>query len=312
MVSCHKPDEELKRAYMQAMPLAAISAPYPKLMKEVGELAQLIYLRPPEAPRPAAELEAEPLEDVEGEVEVERLNDWLKLYRYPDGYYEFEVDDEMAPYRAAVQLGDGWRYEAPADIPVRSSMEVRRIDRLMGVPALEDDTVLLVPKIGHGIKMKREYEERLMDLMESSEGKLIAFGFFDERLKHSLERKDIEVVRAHHKVREQAERGAKRLLGKGAEHRVFMALTNVLMLFPRVARVRGRTRGEVAEEASKIIGDILRSADDGGYISLLSNAVRVLIGEKRLLRPEEVPPRLRRVAKTLGLLERAAGEDEED
>jgi hypothetical protein len=312
MVSCHKPDEELKRAYMQAMPLAAISAPYPKLVKEVGELAQLIYLRPPEAPRPAAELEAEPLEDVEGEVEVEQLNDWLKLYCYPDGYYEFEVDGEKAPYRAAVQLGDGWRYEAPADIPVRSSMDVRRIDKLMGVAVLEKDTVLLVPKIGHGIKMKREYEERLMDLMESSEGKLIAFGFFDERLKHSLERKDIEVVRAHHKVREQAERGAKRLLGKGAEHRVFMALTNVLMLFPRVARVRGRTRGEVAEEASKIIGDILRSADDGGYISLLSNAVRVLIGEKRLLRPEEVPPRLKRVAKTLGLLERAAGEDEED
>jgi hypothetical protein len=127
-----------------------------------------------------------------------------------------------------------------------------------------------------------------------------------------LEKKDIEVVRAHHKVREQAERGAKRLLGKGAEHRVFMALANILMLFPKVARVRGRTRGEVAEEASRTIGDILRSADDGGYISLLSNAVRVLIGEKRLLRPEEVPPRLRRVAKTLGLLERAAGEDEED
>jgi hypothetical protein len=312
MVSCHKPDEGLKRAYIQAMPLAAISAPYPKLMKEVGELAQLIYLRPPEAPRPAAELEAEPLEDVEGEVEVERLNDWLKLYSYPDGYYEFEVDDEKAPYRAAVQLGDGERYEAPADIPVRSSMDVRRIDKLMGVAVLEKDTVLLVPKIGHGIKMKREYEERLMELAESSEGKLVAFGFFDDRLEHSLERKDIEVVRAHHKVREQAERGAKRLLGEGAEHRVFMALTNILMLFPKVARARGRTRGEVAEEASRTIGDVLRSADDGGYISLLSNAVRVLIGEKRLLRPEEVPPRMRRVAETLGLLERAAGEDEED
>jgi hypothetical protein len=312
MVSCHKPDEELKRAYIQAMPLAAISAPYAKLVKEVGELAQLIYLRPPEAPRPAAELEAEPLEDVEGEVEVERLKDWLKLYLYPDGYYEFEVDDEKAPYRAAVQLGDGERYEAPADIPVRSSMDVRRIDKLMGVPALEDDTVLLVPKIGHGIKMKREYEERLMDLMESSEGKLVAFGFFDDNFERLLERKDIEVIKAHRKVREQAERGARRLLGEGAEHRVFMALTNILMLFPRVARVRGRTRGEVTEEASRTIGDILRSADDGGYISLLSNAVRVLIGEKRLLRPEEVPPRMRRVAETLGLLERAAGEDEGD
>jgi len=312
MVSCHKPDEELKRAYIQAMPLAAISAPYPKLMKEVGELAQLIYLRPPEAPRPAAELEAEPLEDVEGEVEVERLNDWLKLYRYPDGYYEFEVDGEKAPYRAAVQLGDGWRYEAPADIPVRSSMDVRRIDKLMGVAVLEEDTVLLVPKIGHGIKMKRDYEERLMDLMESSEGKLVAVGFFDDRLEHSLERKGIEVVRAHRGVREQAERGAKRLLGEGADHRIFMALANVLMLFPRVARARGRTRGEVAEEASRTVGDVLRSADDGGYISLLSNAVRVLIGEKRLLRPEEVPPRMRRVAETLGLLERAAGEYEED
>jgi hypothetical protein len=312
MVSCHRPDEELKRAYMQAMPLAAISAPYAKLVKEVGELAQLIYLRPPEVPRPAAELEAEPLEDVEGEVEVERLNDWLKLYLYPDGYYEFEVDGEKAPERAAVQLGDGERYEAPADIPVRSSMDVRRIDKLMGVAILEKDTVLLVPKIGHGIKMKREYEERLMDLAESSEGKLIAFGFFDDRLEHSLERKDIEVIRAHRGVREQAERGAKRLLGKGADHRVFRALANILMLFPRVARVRGRTRGEVAEEASKIIGDVLRSADDGGYISLLSNAVRVLIGEKRLLGPEEVPPRMRRVAETLGLLERAVGEDEED
>jgi hypothetical protein len=297
---------------MQAMPLAAISAPYAKLVKEVGELAQLIYLRPPEAPRPAAELGAEPLEDVEGEVEVELLNDWLKLYRYPDGYYEFEVDDEKAPYRAAVQLGDGERYEAPADIPVRSSMDVRRIDKLMGVPALEDDTVLVVPKIGHGIKMKREYEERLMDLMESSEGKLIAFGFFDRDFEHTLVKEEIEVVRAHHKVREQAERGAKWLLGEGADHRVFMALANVLMLFPRAARARGRTRGEVAEEASRTIGDVLRSADDGGYVPLLSNAVRVLIGEKRLLGPEEVPPRMRRVAETLGLLERAAGEDEED
>jgi hypothetical protein len=303
IVSCHRPDEELKRAYMQAMPLAAISAPYPKLMKEVGELAQLIYLKPPEAPRPAAELEAEPLEDVEGEVEVERLNDWLKLYCYPDGYYEFEVDGEKAPDRAAVQLGDGERYEAPADIPVRSSMEVRRIDRLMGVPALEDDTVLLVPKIGHGIKMKREYEERLMDLMESSEGKLVAFGFFDRDFESTLVREGIEVVRAQPKVREQAEKGAKRMLGEGADRRVFRALANILMLFPRVARVRGRTRGEVAEEASKIIGDILRSADDGGYVSLLSDAVRVLVGEKRLLRPEEVPPRMRRVAETLGLLE---------
>jgi hypothetical protein len=240
---------------------------------------------------------------VEGEVEVERLNDWLKLYRYPDGYYEFEVDGEKAPDRAAVQLGDGWRFEAPADIPVRSSMEVRRIDRLIGVPALEDDTVLLVPKIGHGIKMKREYEERLLDLMESSEGKLVAFGFFDRDFESTLVREGIEVVRAHHKVREQAEKGAKRMLGEGADRRVFRALANILMLFPKVARVRGRTRGEVAEEASKIIGDILRSADDGGYVSLLSDAVRVLVGEKRLLRPEEVPPRMRRVAETLGLLE---------
>jgi hypothetical protein len=209
----------------------------------------------------------------------------------------------MAPYRAAVQLGDGWRYEAPADIPVRSSMDVRRIDKLMGVAVLEKDTVLLVPKIGHGIKMKRDYEERLLELAESSEGKLVAFGFFDDRLERLLERKDIEVIRAHRKVKEQAERGARRLLGGGAEHRVFMALTNVLMLFPRVTRARGRTRGEVAEEASRTIGDVLRSADDGGYISLLSNAVRVLIGEKRLLKPEEVPPRMRRVAETLGLLE---------
>jgi hypothetical protein len=303
MTSCHKPDEELKGALMQAVPLAATSAPYPKVREAVGELAQLIYLRPPKVPRPAAELEAELLEDVEGEVEVEQLNDWLKLYRYPDGYYEFEVDEEKAPYRAAVQLGDGERYEAPADIPVRSSMRVRRIDKLMGVPVLEEDTVLLVPKIGHGIKMKREYEERLLDLAESSEGKLVAFGFFDDRLEYALERKDIEVVRAHHKVREQAERGAKRLLGEGVDYRVFMALSNVLMLFPRVARARGRTRGEVAEEASRTIGDVLRSADDGGYISFLSNAVRVLIGEKRLLKPEEVPPRMRRVAETLGLLE---------
>jgi len=303
MAPCHKPDDELKRAFMQAMSLAAVSAPYAKVREEVGELAQLIYLRPPKAPRPAAEPEAEVAESVEGEVEVESLNDWLKLYRYPDGYYEFEVDGEKAPDRVAVQLGDGERYEAPADIPIKSSMEVRRIDKLGGVPVLEEDTILLVPKIGHGIKMKREYEERLLELVEGSTGKLVAFGFFDYRFESTLEEKGMEVIKAHHKVREQAEKGAKRLLGKDADYRVFRALTVVLMLFPEVARVKGRTRSEVAEEASRIIGDILRSADDGGYISLLSNAVRILIGERRLLRPEEVPPRMRRVAETLGLLE---------
>jgi hypothetical protein len=41
--------------------------------------------------------------------------------------------------------------------------------------------------------------------------------------------------------------------------------------------------------------------DDKGYRNFLSDAVRTLIGEMRLLMPEEIPPRMRKIAEALGL-----------
>jgi hypothetical protein len=237
------------------------------------------------------------------------VNEWLRLYRHQDGYWKVKVDGKRASYRAAVQLGDGETCVVPANFPVISiGMDVYELESLCKRRSIkdieEDDIVIKVGKLFRGIKIeKRNYEERLLSLSDEIQGKLVPVGFFDRELEYKLEKKGFEVVRIYHDVREQAEKGAKRLLGEGADYRVFRALSNILMFFPEVATVKGRTRSELAEEASRIIGNLLEDADDGGYISLLSGAVRVLIGERRLLRSEEVSTRMRRVAETLGLLE---------
>jgi hypothetical protein len=242
-------------------------------------------------------------------LEVKPVNEWLRLYRHQDGYWKVKVDGKRASYRAAVQLGDGETCVVPANFPVISiGMDVYELESLCKRRSIkdieEDDIVIKVGKLFRGIKIeKRNYEERLLSLSDEIQGKLVPVGFFDRELEYNLEKKGFEVVRIYHDVREQAEKGAKRLLGEGADYRVFRALSNILMFFPEVATVKGRTRSELAEEASRIISNLLEDADDGGYISLLSGAVRVLIGERRLLRSEEVSTRMRRVAETLGLLE---------
>jgi len=153
--------------------------------EEVGELAQLIYLRPLSTPRPAAEAagsEEEVLEEVEGEVEVRVVNDWLKFRLHPDGYFEAEIEGERAPQRVAVQLGDGDRREAPVRFPVKSTaMKVYRIDEGERID-LKGDSVLLIAKLGHGIKRRREYANRLLELLEEIRGKVIVVGFFDREL----------------------------------------------------------------------------------------------------------------------------------
>jgi hypothetical protein len=300
MRPCHKPDDELERAFKAALPLAATSAPYAVVREEVGELAQLIYLRPLSTPRPAAEAagsEEEVLEEVEGEVEVRVVNDWLKFRLHPDGYCEAEIEGEKAPQRVAVQLGDGDRREAPVRFPVKSTaMKVYRIDEGERID-LKGDSVLLIAKLGHGIKRRREYANRLLELLEEIRGKVIVVGFLDRELVEALEGKGIEVVGVHDVIWEQAEKGARRLLGGEADYRVLRALTILLTLYPQMARARGRTRGEVAEEAFRILSDLLRYTDDDGYL-FLADAVRVLIGERKI---PGVPPRMRKVAETLGI-----------
>ena len=298
MVSCHKPDEGLKRAYMQAMPLAAISAPYPKLVKEVGELAQLIYLRPPEAPRPAAETTESGAEEAE-EAEIEPIEDWLRIRRYPSGYWELEVDGEGAPHRVAIQIGDRERYEAPARIPVRSDLEVRPLDALGTRRLPKKGAVITVAKLGHSIKFGREYEERLLELVDGFRGKLIVAGALDWKLEDELRERGIRIVVIHEKVSKQAEKGAERLLGRGADPWVSKALKTLLTFYPQMARARGMTRSELAEDASRILREVLRDLDDDGYL-FLADVVRTMIEEGRIPR-ELVPDRMGRVAESLGL-----------
>jgi hypothetical protein len=298
LTSCHKPDEELKRAYMQAMPLAAISAPYPKLMKEVGELAQLICLRPPEVPRPAAETTESGAEEAE-EAEIEPIEDWLRIRRYPSGYWELEIDGEGAPHRVAIQIGDGERYEVPARIPVRSDLEVRPLDALGTRRLPKKGAVITVAKLGHSIKFGREYEERLLELVDGFRGKLIVAGALDWELENELRERGIRIVVIHEKVWKQAERGAERLLGRGADSWVSKTLKTLLTLYPQMARARGMTRSELAEDASRILREVLRDLDDDGYL-FLADVVGAMIGEGRI--PKElIPDRMGRVAESLGL-----------
>jgi len=269
-------------------------------------------------------------------VEVDPVDKWLRFYRHQDGYWEFKVDGERAPERAAVQLGDGEMCVVPANFTVITSLgmhvcEIESIyEKPINIENIESDIIVVkIARLSPGIKIdedKRDYEETLMKLIDqifqeknkdenkkqvkrkkkklipvNVKKKLIPVGFFDYRLEHNLEEKGFEVVRMHHKIRPQAEKGAERLLGRDVDYWVFRALTNLLTYFPEVARAKGRTRSEVAEDASRIIEKLLRGADDEGYSNLLCDAVRTLIKERRLLKPEEIDSRMRKIAEALGL-----------
>jgi len=298
MTPCHKPDEELKRAYIEAMPLAVISAPYAEVKKVVGEVAQLIYLKFAMEPKAVSETMGLSLEEAE-EAEIEPIEDWLKIRCYPSGYWELEVDGEGAPDRVAIQIGDGSRYEAPARIPVKSDLEVRPLDALGTRPLPKKGAVLLVAKLGYSIKRGREYEDRLLELVDGFRGKLIIAGALDRELADALRERGIRMVVVYGKVWKQAERGAERLLGKDADSWVSKALKTLLMLYPQMARAKGRTRSELAEEASRILREVLRDLDDEGYL-FLADVVRVMIEEGRIAR-ELIPDRMGKVAETLGL-----------
>jgi len=298
MTPCHKPDEELKRAYIEAMPLAVISAPYAEVKKAVGEVAQLIYLKFAMEPKAVSETMGLSLEEAE-EAEIEPIEDWLRIRCYPSGYWELEVDGEGAPDRVAIQIGDGSRYEAPARIPVKSDLEVRPLDALGTRPLPKKGAVLLVAKLGYSIKRGREYEDRLLELVDGFRGKLIIAGALDRELADALRERGIRMVVVYEKVWKQAERGAERLLGKDADSWVSKALKTLLMLYPQMARARGATRSELAEEASRILREVLRDLDDEGYL-FLADVVRVMIEEGRIAR-ELIPDRMGKVAETLGL-----------
>jgi hypothetical protein len=242
-------------------------------------------------------------------VEVDPVDECLRFYRHQDGYWEIKVDGKRASERVAVQLGDGEMCVVPAKFEVIAiGMNVYELESLCKKPSIknieEDDIVIKVGKLFRGIKIeRRDYEKRLLSLSDEVQGKLIPVGYFDYKLEHNLEEKGFKVVRINHKVRKQAEKGAERLLGEGVDDQVLRALTNILMYFPNVARAKGRTRSEVAENASKIIDNLLEDADDEGYRNFLRDAVRTLIGERRLLKLEEIDPKMRRMRKIIEALE---------
>jgi hypothetical protein len=236
-------------------------------------------------------------------LEVDPVDKWLRFYRHQDGYWKLKVDGKRAPERAAVQLGDGEMCVVPAEFEVIAvGMDVRKLEKFKSIKNIKKDGIVIkVGKLFSGIKAeRRNYEERLLILSDEFQRKLLPIGFFDYRLEHNLEEKGFEVVRMYNKIRPQAEKGAKRLLGGDVDYWVFRALTNILVYFPKVARAKGRTRSEVAEDASRIIKELLRG-EDKGYINLLCDAIRTLIEERRLLKPEEIAPRMRKIAEALGL-----------
>jgi hypothetical protein len=296
--------KELSEEYIEQLKLSRSSVVRPEVRRLAIEAAKLAEER--EELKPMTSFVqlylSEAREEVEAkeEVKVYSFDSWLKIYCYPDGYREIEIDGEKAPERAIVQLGDGKRREAPPRFEVRSTtMEVYPIDKLKGRKALRKDSVVLFAKHGYGNKMGREYEDRLMNLLERSKGKLVVVGLLDDDLMNALRRKGIEIVIVHPVIREQAEKGVKRLLGDGADRQLSEALTVLLMLFPKIARAKGRTRSEVAEDASRILRDLLRDADDKGYF-FLADVVKVMIEEGRIP-GEKIPDRMRRVAETLEL-----------
>jgi hypothetical protein len=296
--------KELSEEYIEQLKSSKNPITKPEVRRLAVEAARLSEER--EELRPIASFvqlylsEAREKVEAKEEVKIYSFDSWLKIYCYPDGYREIEIDGEKAPERAIVQLGDGKRREAPPRFKVRSTtMEVYPIDKLKGRKALRKDSVVLFAKHGYGNKMGREYEDRLMNLLERSKGKLVVVGFLDDDLMNALRRKGIEIVNAHPVIREQAEKGVKRLLGDGADRQLSEALTVLLMLFPKIARAKGRTRSEVAEDASRILRDLLRDADDKGYF-FLADVVKVMIEEGRIP-GEKIPDRMRRVAETLEL-----------
>jgi hypothetical protein len=296
--------KELSKEYIEELRSSKGLTVRPEVRSLAIEAAKLAEER--EELRPIASFvqlylsEAREKVEAKEEVKIYSFDSWLKVYCYPDGYREIEIDGEKAPERAIVQLGDGKRREAPPRFKVRSTtMEVYPIDKLKGRKALRKDSVVLFAKHGYGNKMGREYEDRLMNLLERSKGKLVVVGFLDDDLMNALRRKGIEIVIVHPVIREQAEKGVKRLLGDGADRQLSEALTVLLMLFPEIARAKGRTRSEVAEDASRILRDLLRDADDKGYF-FLADVVKVMIEEGRIP-GEKIPDRMRRVAETLEL-----------
>ncbi|MEM2233951.1 MAG: hypothetical protein QXP81_10490, partial [Nitrososphaerota archaeon] len=145
MRPCHRLGDELRRAIVQAVRLASVSAGYAAVRQEVGELARLLYLR-----RPGRSGEA---------VQTVSPTPWLRVHLHPGGYYELEVDADLAPLRAAVQLGDGARYELPPRFPVRSRVDVVPLEQLQGRARLHRPTVILVARQGHGLSGRTEMRE---------------------------------------------------------------------------------------------------------------------------------------------------------
>jgi hypothetical protein len=182
---------------------------------------------------------------------------------------------------------------------VRSDLEVRPLDALGTRPLPKKGAVITVAKLGYGIKKGREYEERLLELVDGLRGKLIVAGTLDWELEDELRERGIRMVVIHEKVSKQAERGAERLLGRGADPWVSKALQTLLTLYPQMARAKGATRSELAEGASRILREVLRDLDDDGYL-FLADVVRVMIEEGRIPR-ELIPDRMGRVAESLGL-----------
>ncbi len=130
-------------------------------------------------------------------------------------------------------------------------------------------------------------------------GKLIVAGALDLELEDELRERGVRIVNIHEKVSKQAEKGAERLLGRRADPWVSKALKTLLTLYPQMARARGITRSELAEDASRILREVLRDLDDEGYL-FLADVVGAMIGEGRIPR-ELIPDRMGRVAESLGL-----------
>jgi hypothetical protein len=182
---------------------------------------------------------------------------------------------------------------------VRSDLEVRPLDALGTRRLPKKGAVITVAKLGHSIKWGREYEEKLLELVDGFRGKLIVAGALDWELEDELRERGMRIVAIHEKVWKQAEKGTERLLGRGADPWVSKALKTLLTLYPQMARAKGRTRGELAEDASKILREVLRDLDDDGYL-FLADVVRTMIEEGRVPR-ELIPDRMGRVAESLGL-----------
>jgi hypothetical protein len=304
--------KELSEEYIEKLKQARGFAVRPEVGRLAMEAARLAEER--EELKPIASFIqlylSEMKKDFEAEEKVEvyspESKSWLEILFYPNGYYEVKINGKNAPWRAAVQLGDGERREAPARFPVSSTdMLVHDIETLYKfdkriIAITKSDLVIKVAKLGEKNKMReRAYAKRLLELLDEIKGKVIIVGFFDKELLEALRVRGIEVVDVHEKIAEHAGKAARRMLGEGADLQVLGALSILLMLYPQMARAQGMTRSEVAREASKILENELSNLDDDGF-RFLVDVVKVMIKEKRIPR-EKIPDRMGRVARTLGL-----------